>query len=51
MKTPDHSIKKSRGTAVAEKWREKGNKFTNEEPRVLIDQGMAIIHGGLNHVN
>jgi hypothetical protein len=41
--------KKSRGTVIAEKARAKANSFTDKKRSDLIEQGMAIIYGGLNH--
>jgi hypothetical protein len=49
MKASAQSTKKSRGTVIAEKARAKANKFTDAKRSDLIEQGMAIIYGGLNH--
>jgi hypothetical protein len=43
------SDKKSRGTVIAEKARAKANDYTDKKRSGLIEQGMSIIYGGLNH--
>jgi hypothetical protein len=42
---------KSRGTVIAEKARAKANKYTDEKRSALLEKGMSIIYGGLNHAN
>jgi hypothetical protein len=48
MKTSVQAIK-SRGTVIAEKARAKANKYTDQKRSALLDKGMAIIYGGLDH--
>jgi hypothetical protein len=48
MKTSAQAIK-SRGTVIAEKARAKANKYTDQKRSALLDKGMAIIYGGLDH--
>jgi hypothetical protein len=40
---------RSRGTLIAEKTRAKANKYTDRKRSTLLDRGMAIIYGGLDH--
>jgi hypothetical protein len=40
---------KSRGTVIAERARAKANKYTDEKRSALLEKGMAIIYGGLEH--
>jgi hypothetical protein len=42
-------VVKTRGTVIAEKARAKANKYTDQKRSALLEKGMAIIYGGLDH--
>jgi hypothetical protein len=48
MKTSSRVVK-TRGTVIAEKARAKANKYTDQKRSALLEKGMAIIYGGLDH--